>query len=210
MDDWHSQNERLRASDPYQRLRRDLGPASGLPAEAAAWIHALLAEERGQDALVIVPRESTALAWQAAAALFGHAATFFSPPSLTPYQSTALPMSIAVREVVTLDRLARGEARILITTPAGLFRKLPSQSALSGRAITVERGEELDLDALIAGLLDLGFERVDLVEEVGGFAVRGGIVDCFPPGRELPLRFDFFGDQIESLDRKSTRLNSSH
>ncbi|MCH7664795.1 MAG: transcription-repair coupling factor [Acidobacteria bacterium] len=199
MNGWGSQNERLRASDAYQRLRRDLGPASGLPAEAAAWIHALLAEEREQDALVIVPRESAALAWQAAAELFGHAATFFSPPSLTPYQSAALPMSIAVREVVTLDRLARGEARILITTPAGLFRKLPSQSALSGRAITVERGEELDLDALIAGLLDLGFERVDLVEEVGGFAVRGGIVDCFPPGLELPLRFDFFGDQIESL-----------
>ncbi|MCP4202134.1 MAG: transcription-repair coupling factor [bacterium] len=199
MDDWGIHNERLRASDPYRRLSRELGGASGLPVEAAAWIHGLLTEERGRAGLVIAPRESTALAWRAAAEFFGTTAAFFSPPSLTPYQSAAVPMSIAVREVVTLDRLARSDVRILITTPAGLFRKLPSRNALAGRTLTVKRGQRMELEALVDGLIDLGFERLDLVEEVGAFAVRGGIVDCFPPGLDLPVRFDFFGDQIESL-----------
>lgn len=199
MDRWIRETERIRASETYGRLRRHLGPACGLPAEAAAWVHALMSEDLERGGLVITPRESTALAWMGAAEFFGFSATFFSPPSLTPYQPASVPISIAVREVVTLDRLSRGEARILVTTPAGLFRRLPPRARFSRRAVDVARGSSLELESLVSSLLDLGLERVDLVDEVGGFAVRGGIVDCFAPGYDWPVRFDFFGDHVESL-----------
>ena len=60
-------------------------------------------------------------------------------------------------------------------------------------------GEEYDLDRLAADLVGAAYIRVDLVERRGEFAVRGGIVDVFPPTEEHPVRIDFFGDEIEDI-----------
>ena len=60
-------------------------------------------------------------------------------------------------------------------------------------------GEDFDQDALAEGLVGAAYIRVDLVERRGEFAVRGGIVDVFPPTEEHPVRIDFFGDTIESI-----------
>ena len=48
-------------------------------------------------------------------------------------------------------------------------------------------------------MLDAGYHRTDLVNQVGEVAVRGGVVDVWPPGFDLPLRIDLFGDTVESL-----------
>ena len=55
------------------------------------------------------------------------------------------------------------------------------------------------MDDLVAHLARHGFRRTDLVYEVGDFAVRGGILDLYPPGEESPVRLDFFGDTVESI-----------
>jgi transcription-repair coupling factor (superfamily II helicase) len=60
-------------------------------------------------------------------------------------------------------------------------------------------GADLDLTDLAAGLVDAAYTRVDLVERRGEFAVRGGIVDVFPPTEEHPVRVDFFGDTVEEI-----------
>ncbi len=59
-------------------------------------------------------------------------------------------------------------------------------------------GETVDWEALLADLVALGYERVETVGAAGEFAVRGGIVDVFPPLADLPLRLEFFGDVLES------------
>ena len=60
-------------------------------------------------------------------------------------------------------------------------------------------GEDYDLDQLAVDLVGAAYVRVDLVERRGEFAVRGGIVDVFPPTEEHPVRIDFFGDQVEEI-----------
>jgi transcription-repair coupling factor (superfamily II helicase) len=60
-------------------------------------------------------------------------------------------------------------------------------------------GEDFDLDELAAALVGAAYVRVDLVERRGEFAVRGGIVDIFPPTEEHPVRIDFFGDTVETI-----------
>jgi len=67
------------------------------------------------------------------------------------------------------------------------------------KAIRLVVGEELDLSELAAALVDAAYTRVDLVERRGEFAVRGGIVDVFPPTEEHPVRVDFFGDTVEEI-----------
>ena len=71
-------------------------------------------------------------------------------------------------------------------------------------------GNRVKSDTLQAFLADNGFSRVGTVVDPGDFAVRGGIIDIFPPGSENPVRLDFFGDTLESIrefDAQSQRSN---
>ncbi|HEX8509552.1 MAG TPA: transcription-repair coupling factor [Propionibacteriaceae bacterium] len=78
------------------------------------------------------------------------------------------------------------------------------------RPVKLTVGEDFDLDELTAALVGAAYIRVDLVERRGEFAVRGGIVDVFPPTEEHPVRIDFFGDTVEEIryftvaDQRST------
>ncbi|KAA1418927.1 transcription-repair coupling factor [Nocardioides humilatus] len=65
--------------------------------------------------------------------------------------------------------------------------------------VEIAAGESADLDDVVAGLVGAAYSRVDLVERRGEFAVRGGIVDVFPPTEEHPLRVEFWGDDVEEI-----------
>ena len=65
--------------------------------------------------------------------------------------------------------------------------------------VRLKVGEDFDLSELAAALVGAAYVRVDLVERRGEFAVRGGIVDVFPPTEEHPVRVDFFGDTVEEI-----------
>src|SRR5690606_7079122 len=67
------------------------------------------------------------------------------------------------------------------------------------RPVRIETGKDYDLDSLAHDLVGAAYTRVDLVERRGEFAVRGGIVDVFPPTEEHPVRIDFFGDTVEEI-----------
>ena len=66
-------------------------------------------------------------------------------------------------------------------------------------AIRLAVGDDIDLTHLATALVEAAYTRVDLVERRGEFAVRGGIVDVFPPTEEHPVRIDFFGDTVEEI-----------
>jgi len=65
--------------------------------------------------------------------------------------------------------------------------------------VALRVGDEVDLEDVVRRLADAAYHRVDLVERRGEFAVRGGIIDVFPPTQEHPLRVDFFGDEVEEI-----------
>jgi len=65
--------------------------------------------------------------------------------------------------------------------------------------VELHKGDEIELDQVVRDLADAAYARVDLVERRGEFAVRGGIVDVFPPTEEHPLRVEFWGDTIEEI-----------
>ena len=65
--------------------------------------------------------------------------------------------------------------------------------------VTLQAGQACELDDLLTRLVEIGYSRADLVGSRGEIAVRGGIVDVFPPTEEHPLRIEFFGDTIEEI-----------
>ncbi|MEM8960312.1 MAG: transcription-repair coupling factor [Acidobacteriota bacterium] len=192
--------DRLRRSDAYASLVDRPAPVTRLPTGAAAWVLGLLARDLDRPLVVVVPHESDAIAWlEAATLLLGDEPLYLPAPSLSPYQDAETSLLVRAEEAVALDRLRRATTRTVVTTPRGLFRRLPPPPVLNRLRITVSVGDERPLDGLVADLLRSGYHRSDLVVEVGQMAVRGGVFDVFPPGRPLPVRLDLFGDTVESI-----------
>jgi transcription-repair coupling factor (superfamily II helicase) len=96
--------------------------------------------------------------------------------------------------------LAADPAKVLIVASARalLHKTLPRQRFVSATRV-VRAGQLLDLNKLIEGWQHAGYERASTVESEGQFSVRGGIVDIFPIGSELPARIELFGDEVETL-----------
>jgi transcription-repair coupling factor (superfamily II helicase) len=87
----------------------------------------------------------------------------------------------------------------IVTPIQALMQPSPNKELLRDQMLLLEAGQQLDRDGLVRWLADHGYTRLDSVEDAGDFAVRGEIVDVWPPGDDQPLRLDFFGDQIETL-----------
>ena len=88
---------------------------------------------------------------------------------------------------------------IIVTTPEALAETVPNPQVLEKNKITLSVGEEIPISMLTNMLLNLDFKRVDFVYEPGQFAVRGGIVDVYSFAHDIPVRIDFFGDEVDSV-----------
>ena len=89
--------------------------------------------------------------------------------------------------------------RYVVTYPEALAEKVASRRTIDDHTIHLSTGTEHDLTELIKWLRTNGFSEVDYVYEPGQFASRGSILDIFGYSNELPLRIDFFGDEIDSI-----------
>ena len=87
----------------------------------------------------------------------------------------------------------------IVTTPVrGLLQPIVGGLGTL-EPVTLRAGQEADLDEVVVRLVDIGYARTDLVEKRGDIAVRGGILDVFPPTEEHPLRVEFWGDTVEEV-----------
>ncbi len=122
----------------------------------------------------------------------------FPPPQGAGWRGNRHGEGDAMRALVG-HRLLRGEAVVVVATPAALTAPLLKPADYRARLLRLELGGTVDREAVVAGLEAAGYERVEAVVEVGQWSLRGGIVDIFSPSRERPVRVELFGDEIESL-----------
>lgn len=93
---------------------------------------------------------------------------------------------------------ANGPLRVVVAPVRSVLQ--PQVKGLADlEPVELVPGQEVDLDDVVRRLAEAAYSRVDLVEKRGEFAVRGGIVDVFPPTEEHPLRVEFFGDEIDEI-----------
>ncbi len=111
---------------------------------------------------------------------------------------TPEPETVAERMLV-LERLCAGDPVVVVSSiMSAVTVTMPGADFVENR-IQFDRGTELDRDSLLFRLQDLGYERVDLIDDVGQYSVRGGIVDVSPPTVEFPVRIEFLGDEIDEI-----------
>ena len=145
-------------------------------------------------------------------AALSRALAFFGPDILTmefpawdclPYDRVSPNASVVAQRMIALSRLARVKGRdkpsVLLTTVNAALQRVPAREFVAMHALSVAPGNVIGMASIMAWLELNGFTRASTVREPGDYAVRGGILDLYPPGMDMPVRFDFFGDALETI-----------
>src|SRR5215217_2416758 len=156
-------------------------------------IRAYLAANNERPVLLLASSEEEAERYARDAVCFTDGAVVHLPSRGVAYGDVFEP---AVTRVGRRQRSLRSliSARVVVAGPLAFMEKTPVYEPLD-----LSGGVEIELDATLGRLVELGYERIDRVSRPGEFAVRGGIVDVFPSTRRSPVRVEWWGDEVESV-----------
>ena len=120
-----------------------------------------------------------------------------------PYDRVSPNADISAARMATLAALVHGMPTkfVLLTTMAAATQRVPARSLLRDAAFKAHVGDRIDEAALRNFLVRMGFTQSPTVMEAGDYAVRGGIIDIYPPGQSGPIRLDLFGDVLDGARR---------
>ncbi|WP_203292289.1 transcription-repair coupling factor [Maricaulis parjimensis] len=189
-----------------EMIARAKGAATvcGAPEGLDALIFADTARAHGGLNVFIARDDSRAAAFVSALEFFAADIEVLRLPAwdCQPYDRISPSPRVAARRAATLARLASGDLKspsILVTTVNAMAQRCPPHAVLADAGISVRPGATVDVEALKQHFSVNGYARTATVMEPGDFAVRGGVVDVYPPGAPEPVRLDFFGDTLESI-----------
>ena len=178
----------------------------GAPEGVDATVLAELAAEAGARDILMVARDAER------AQRLADALGFFAPEAhvvefpawdCLPYDRVSPNAAVAgarLSAMATLAARAPGEAPVVVLTTAGaLLQRVPPHEAFADLRRALAPGDRVATEELAGFLTRAGYHRSSTVMEPGDFAMRGDIVDIFPPGAEQPYRLDLFGDEIEQI-----------
>ena len=205
----------LDKSAPMDRVRQPLASGvgrrriSGLTATARAIYLPLLVRTAKAPVFVVVSdnraAEALQLTVQAACDLTGeldrNAVVRLPAHDVLPFENLSPHPDIQEQRAVTLWKIARGAAKLIILPIESACYRVFSTQHYANLTCTLRRGEETDPETLVEHLASVGYQPVDMVEMRGQYALRGGILDIYPPELDGPLRIEFLGDEIESMRR---------
>ena len=146
------------------------------------------------------------------ATAFAEALTFFAPeievirfPSwdCLPYDRIGPSAAVAAQRMAALSQLALAPSgkvpRLLITQIPALVQRVPSRAVIARASYMAATGQEVNIADLERYFAVNGYVRASTVSAKGEFAIRGGVIDVFPPNAEEPVRLDLFGDTLETI-----------
>ena len=187
-------------------LTKLAGPSrfSGAPfgVDIEAFCHALQA--RGGVGVYVTRDDRVAEAALRVASFMAPSLEIVSIPNwdTLPYDRVSPTAGVAAKRCAGLARLAQGAGKkplLVVTTATALVQKAPAVETLKQASLFVSVGDEIDQKDLIEYLTINGYVRSGTVRERGEFAIRGGLIDLFPPTAKEPVRLDFFGDTLDGL-----------
>ena len=177
----------------------------GFRGAAKAMFSAKLSAAIKGNILFILPRDEQLEPFARDMALFTDEDILIYPSfEIPPYTPLSPDPATISSRISTLTRLANNPGdRLVITSVEALLRRIVPAGILNARSELIMAGEDFNREELVKSLILAGYEPCSLVKQVGDMAVRGSVLDIYPPPAdgtlEGPLRLDFFGDTLESI-----------
>ena len=171
---------------------------SGVSSQAAALIAARIPDPN--RLVIVTPDAGSAALFAGDLSLFmgGAAVSLLPPMESSPYEMmTPDPESTALR-IRALTALRNSRGPVVIPSLA-LLHPVPPPEKLAAWSIELRQSQELDRDDFVRKLFFMGYRRESVATQTGEIAVRGGILDVFPPATEVPIRVELWDDRIHSL-----------
>lgn len=190
-------------ADVLQALQSGQSAAiDGAWGSASALTAAALASQAQATLLVVLPRVGDVDDFaDDVGGFLGGTPLVFPAWETLPQEADAADAVFGTRLRVLNALASAAPPRVVVTSFAALLQPVPSRNERRQATRTFRVGDEVDVDELMRWLVQRGFERVSGLELPGEFSMHGGILDIFPPDALDPLRFEFFGDEIESIRR---------
>ncbi|MBR5614170.1 MAG: transcription-repair coupling factor [Clostridia bacterium] len=156
-----------------------------------------------KNALVITSNEAQARAvFDDINYFFGGKALLFPEKDLMFYDIEASANDIKKKRLDVIDKLAQSDGEYaVVTTVSALLSATVPKAVYQSRTLTLNVGDEIELDDLCRIMVDFGYKREEIVEGPGQFSVRGGIFDYFPYWSDMPFRIEFFDTMVDSVRR---------
>ena len=203
----------LEHSSGFERVRRHLSlgtgrrRVSGLTATARSLYLPLMARAAKQTVIVVVADNKAAEALEPmlragcelTGAVDSSRVVRLPAHDVLPFENLSPHPDVQEQRAAALWKLATGAVSILIAPVEAAALRLFDRDYYAGLAVTLKRGEEVDVEVLTGHLGAVGYTQMDLVEMPGQFTRRGGILDVYSPEADRPVRIEFFGDEIETI-----------
>lgn len=117
-----------------------------------------------------------------------------------PYDRVSPNPDILARRMTSLIKIINPhKTQIIISTINAVTQRIPAKKTIEGASFNTKVGAQLDMEALTSYLNHNGYSRASTVVDRGDFAIRGNIIDIFPPSSQKPVRLDLWGDEVDSI-----------
>ena len=173
-----------------------------------------LCENFSHGALVLTPDEKSAQKCCDDLAAFGTNAVFF-PARDFNFSAQISSSEYEQQRIGALARVLAGECGVMVCSVEAALQHTVPRQVLQNRIFTLTAGQEIEPDNVRRMLVRAGYAAADMVEGPGQFSLRGGILDIFPANQDMPVRIEFYGDEIDTVhqfdllsQRRADRLSS--
>jgi transcription-repair coupling factor (superfamily II helicase) len=174
---------------------------TGIAETRASLVSGLLLEDRKGPSLVVVPSPGRAEKLGEDFAFFGGKRVYVAPEDEGRFlRFDAKSHQILEARLAVLSALVREEDCVVVASAAAALKYLPPKERFRSRAVVFETGKDYEREAIVRGLVAMGYERIQgTVEARGQFSFRGDILDVFPANQKGPRRIEFFDTEVDSI-----------
>ncbi len=191
--------------------------AYGMADGHKATLAAALSRDTGRPLLIVAATEALAARMvDDLTQLLGGGVELLPARETHFYRAVASSQEVASRRLEALSGILSGRTRILVTPADALMHRLMPADVFLAHSFSLREGDRVRLDEMTRQLSQGGYTREDMVEGKGQFALRGGILDVFPPSALSALRIEFFDDEVDSIrtfdvltQRSQTRVQTA-
>lgn len=197
--------QRLYEDGSFKELRKSIKERKfpvgvfGVSESARAYLISTLFGKEKDSIFIFTSKDMDAKNLYEDLLLYENEVYYFPAKDLVFYNIDAISGDLRWERLKVMKALQNGKKKIVVTTIDALTAKYAPYEYFRAYHFSLEKGMEIDLKEVGKRLQSSGYVRVELVEGKGEYALRGGILDVFPPDSAQPYRVELFGDEIDSI-----------